>query len=64
MPVYGFSQTNENFFDTLKVVLPKDIAIDEFKAVALEYEVNFRYFETGEIGISFDETTDVDDVIV
>jgi glycine dehydrogenase len=30
--------------------------------IALEYESNFRYFERGEIGISFDETTDFEDV--
>jgi len=62
LPVYGYTQENENFFDTLKITLPENISIEHFKSVALEYEVNFRYFETGEIGISFDETTDMDDV--
>ncbi len=62
LPVYGFSQENENFFDTLKIVLPEDVYVDDFKAIALEYEVNFRYFDTGEVGISFDETTDIDDI--
>jgi glycine dehydrogenase len=64
LPVYGFSQENENFFDTLKINLPESVSIDELKALALDYEVNLHYFETGEIGISFDETTDVDDVNV
>jgi glycine dehydrogenase len=62
LPVYDFSQENENFFDTLKITLPESIALADFRKLALEYEVNFRYFETGEIGISFDETTDIDDV--
>jgi glycine dehydrogenase len=62
LPVYDFRQENENFFDTLKISLPENISLDDFKKIALEYEVNFRYFETGEIGISFDETTDIDDV--
>ncbi len=62
LPVYDFTQENENFFDTLKISLPENIALDDFKKLALEYEVNFHYFETGEIGISFDETTDIDDV--
>jgi glycine dehydrogenase len=64
LPVYGYTQENENFFDTLKISLPEEISVEDLKAIALDYEINFRYFETGEIGISFDETTDIDDVNV
>ncbi|MBP1637807.1 MAG: glycine dehydrogenase (decarboxylating) beta subunit, partial [Bacteroidetes bacterium] len=59
---YGYKQENENFFDTLKITLPENVDIYDLKSVALDYEVNFRYFETGEIGISIDETTDLNDV--
>jgi glycine dehydrogenase len=62
LPVYGYTQENENFFDTLKICLPEEVSVEDLKAIALDYEINFRYFETGEIGISFDETTDIDDV--
>ncbi len=62
LPVYGFVQENENFFDTLKISLPEGVQVKDLQIIALEYEVNFRYFETGEIGLSIDETTDVDDV--
>jgi len=62
LPVYGYSQGNENFFDTLKVSLPDGITVKQLRAVAEQFEVNFRYFESGEFGISFDETTDVDDL--
>ena len=62
LPVYGYTQENENFFDTLKINLPDEVSVEKLKDLALEYEVNFRYFETGEIGISFDETTDIDDI--
>ncbi len=62
LPVYGYSQENENFFDTLKVSLPEEVTIKQLRAVAEQFKVNFRYFETGEFGISFDETTDVDDL--
>ena len=62
LPVYGYTQENDNFFDTLKISLPESISIETLKEIALEYEVNFHYFENGEIGISFDETTDIDDV--
>lgn len=60
--VYGYVQENENFFDTLKITLPESVDLIEFKSLALANEVNFHYFGTGEIGISFDETTDLDDV--
>ena len=59
LPVYGFTQENENFFDTLKINLPEEVTVESLKALALDYEVNFQYFTTGEIGISFDETTDI-----
>ena len=62
LPVYGYTQENENFFDTLKISLPAEVSVEKLKAIALDYEVNFHYFETGEIGISFDETTDISDV--
>jgi len=64
LSVYGYKQTNDNFFDTLKITLPKNIRQSDIEKLALEYEVNFEYFETGEIGISIDETTDYDDVDV
>lgn len=60
--VYGFRQVNTNFFDTLKIVLPNNISIEKLRKIALDNEVNFRYFESGEVGISIDETTDLDDV--
>lgn len=60
LPVYGYTQINEQYFDTLKIVLPEEISITDFRAVALDYGVNFRYFESGEVGLSIDETTDIE----
>jgi glycine dehydrogenase len=62
LQVYGYIQLNDNFFDTLKISLPDNVSVDKLRETALEYEVNFRYFETGEIGLSIDETTDIDDL--
>ena len=62
LSVYGYSQLNENIFDTLKIRLPENVSVNALRSKALEYEVNFHYFETGEIGLSIDETTDIDDV--
>lgn len=62
LEVYGYSQENKNFFDTLKVTLPDNVKLEDFRRIALDNKVNFNYFETGEIGISIDETTDLDAV--
>lgn len=62
LPVYGYTQENENFFDTLKIRLPENTSVNALRKRALEYEVNFHYFETGELGLSIDETTTIDDV--
>jgi glycine dehydrogenase len=62
LPVYGYSQFNDSFFDTLKITLPQEVSVETIKSIALEYEVNFHYFATGEIGISIDETTDIEDL--
>ena len=53
----GFNQTNELFFDTLKIELPEDIKQETLRDNAEEREINLRYFDSGEIGISIDETT-------
>ncbi len=62
LEVYGYNQENENFFDTLKISLPENVKSADFKKIALKHKINFRYFETGEIGVSIDETTDLDAV--
>lgn len=62
LPVYGFSQQNDNFFDTLKISLPEDVEVERFREIALDYGVNFYYFENGQIGLSVDETTNLEKV--
>ena len=59
LPVYGYLQLNDNYFDTLKIVLPEDLSVTDFIEIALNYKVNFHYFDSGEIGLSIDETTDI-----
>lgn len=59
----GFEQENNHYFDTLKV--PCELALsDKIKTIAEVNEANLRYFENGDIGISVDETTRVEDVQV
>ncbi|PID93401.1 MAG: glycine dehydrogenase (aminomethyl-transferring) [Bacteroidetes bacterium] len=59
---YGYQQKNESFFDTLCVELPETVSEERIHEMALEKEMNFRYFGTGHLGISLDETTTLADV--
>lgn len=51
----GFENANKHFFDTLKINLNQSQAI-KLKELSESYEINFRYFGDGNVGISFDET--------
>ena len=53
----GYKQENKNFFDTLKIALPEGIEVKTLREIALECNINLRYFEDGHVGISLDETT-------
>lgn len=59
----GYKQLNENYFDTLYVEVPEGTDIKLIKSIALEHEINFRYFdEAKHIGISIDETSTNKDI--
>lgn len=53
----GYKQLNKNFFDTLKIELPAHVSVDVLREIALECKVNLRYFDSGQVGLSLDETT-------
>ena len=55
----GCKQENTNYFDTLKISLPKGIDVEDLEKRAHDKKTNFRYFEDGKIGISIDEITSV-----
>lgn len=53
----GYTQHNENYFDTLLVSAPAK----EIKALAEAQKVNFQYVGADQVGISINEATSVDD---
>jgi len=53
----GFKQLNKSFFDTLKIELPEGISAQDVRENAEMRSINLRYFNSGEIGISIDEST-------
>ncbi len=58
----GYSQKNQNYFDTLRFVLPDNATAQKIRTIALSKEVNLRYFDNGDVGFSIDETTDLNGV--
>lgn len=57
----GYSQLNEVFFDTLRIKGDAESA-EKIRSLAEKNELNFRYFENGDIGIAVDETTSLNDL--
>ncbi len=51
----GYQQTVDNFFDTLQVVIPAGVSVEEIRKAALKAEFNFNYINESLIGISIDE---------
>lgn len=60
----GYKQLNENYFDTLKIQLPANVSVNALREIALECKVNLRYFDSGMVGISIDETTLPSDISI
>jgi glycine dehydrogenase len=58
----GYNQLNSTFFDTIRFSLPKHVKHEDIEWLSLELEMNFRHFENGEVGISIDETTNLEDI--
>jgi len=58
----GFSQVNDNYFDTLKIRMPEGLAVEIVRGIALKNEVNLRIIDSEYIGISLDETTSDEDL--
>jgi len=58
----GFKQLNTDYFDTLRVLLPEKVYIEDIYLAAIERQINFRFIGNREFGISLDETTSLEDI--
>lgn len=52
----GYTILNEQYFDTLKIGLPSGVSQYTLREQAEMRDINLRYFEAGEVGVSIDET--------
>jgi len=62
MQKYGFTQQNNQFFDTLLVNIPEGVEMATLQKLAIESHINFNYLNEKQLGISLDETTSLEDV--
>jgi len=62
IPAYGYKVLNKYFFDTLLVQLPENFDQSKLLRIARNNQVNFRYINESQIGISLDETTSMEDI--
>jgi len=53
----GYSLAHENFFDTLRVLLPAELRAEDIRKIAEEKEINFYYPDKATVQFSTDETT-------
>ncbi|MCU4177749.1 aminomethyl-transferring glycine dehydrogenase [Carboxylicivirga sp. N1Y90] len=58
----GYKQLNKDYFDTIRFSIPEKVKLEDIERLSLELEMNFRYFENGDVGLSIDETTNLDDI--
>ncbi len=55
----GYTQVNDNFFDTLRIELGQ-VDKEEIRSRAIAKEINLRYISHHEVGISVNETTNME----
>ena len=58
----GYTQVNQSYFDTIRIDLPRHVRREDIEWLSLDLEMNFRYFPNGQVGLSIDETTNIEDI--
>jgi len=58
----GYTQVNKKHFDTIRIDLPRHVKREDIEWLSVDLEMNFRYFENGQVGLSVDETTNIEDI--
>ncbi len=53
----GYKVLNSSYFDTIKIQLPEGVTQKDIRENSELRNINLRYFKTGEVGLSIDETT-------
>ncbi|HVS72018.1 MAG TPA: aminomethyl-transferring glycine dehydrogenase [Phycisphaerae bacterium] len=62
VPEFGHAVISDDFFDTLSIKLKKRSAAEVIKSLN-PHKINVRVYDAETIGVSFDETSDLNDVL-
>ena len=60
LQAYGYNQENAEFFDTLKITRDEEGWMERVQDIAVSKEIHLYYDPQGWIGVSMDETVDLD----
>ena len=60
LQAYGYNQENAEFFDTLKITRDEEGWMERVQDIAVSKEMHLYYDPQGWIGVSMDETVDLD----
>ncbi len=58
----GYKLESDSYFDTIKVLLPKEVSEGMIHNLAISAHINFRYVDNCCVTISLDQTTDAHDL--
>jgi glycine dehydrogenase len=58
----GYSQENQEFFDTLSIRMPQLVHTEYIKKLARERKLNFYFPDDNMVQLSLDETSTIDDI--
>ena len=58
----GYSQDNQEFFDTINIKMPQLVHSEYIKKLARERKINFHYPDDNRVQLSLDETTTINDI--
>ncbi len=58
----GYKIESDNYFDTIKVLLPKEVSEGMIQKLAIGAQINFRYVDNCCVCIALDQTTDAEDL--
>jgi glycine dehydrogenase len=58
----GYAIESDQFFDTIKVVLPSSVSETTIQNLAVGAQINFRYIDSSTVCVALDQTTGTDDL--
>lgn len=58
----GYKIENSNFFDTVTIILPADVSVDDIRLIAIEECINMYYYKSNKVAVSFGERVTIDDL--